>query len=181
MKKRSIKYFSGFTLIELLVVVLIIGILAAVAVPQYQVAVRKAKMMSMMPVIKAIDTAQQVYRLANGTYSGSFEELDVQLPAGGTVVPANNESDTPTISYPGFGCYMWRADQMHGTSAYCLLTQQDEILMRLEKRFREPYYICWAHPDNSISTKVCKSVADNYENNGNMNNGAQEKGWHINF
>ena len=70
----------GFTLIELLVVVLIIGILAAVAVPQYQLAVDKSKFASNMPLLDATETAQEVYYLANGQYATEFEQLDMQIP-----------------------------------------------------------------------------------------------------
>ncbi|MDD6153015.1 MAG: prepilin-type N-terminal cleavage/methylation domain-containing protein [Elusimicrobia bacterium] len=71
---------QGFTLIELLVVVLIIGILSAVALPQYEWAVEKSRAAEALAVLKTLREAQEVYYMANGQYAADMADLDVDVP-----------------------------------------------------------------------------------------------------
>ncbi len=88
----------GFTLIELLVVVLIIGILAAVAVPQYQKAVKKARLAQLDVTINALTKAIDLYVLENGYQevsltgnSGNSLDLDVLSCSSTTSSSCTNE------------------------------------------------------------------------------------------
>ena len=74
----------GFTLIELLVVVLIIGILAAVALPQYQKAVAKAQAANAISILKSVAIAQHAYYMTNGKYAEQLDDLDISVPWTGT-------------------------------------------------------------------------------------------------
>lgn len=71
---------EGFTLIELLVVVLIVGILAAVAVPQYERAVEKSRAAEAFTLAKSIQQAQEIKEMSTGKYSTSFDALAVSIP-----------------------------------------------------------------------------------------------------
>lgn len=90
---------KGFTLIELLVVVLIIGILSAIAVPQYQYAVYKARYVQLISVVENVVNAQERYRLAMGEYSVKFDTLDIDMPPDGRYAPSANSE---AIVYPKF-------------------------------------------------------------------------------
>jgi len=71
---------QGFTLIELLVVVLIIGILASIAIPQYFKVVEKARVAEAMSVISSIKSAEERYLARGGMYTSDFTQLDISYP-----------------------------------------------------------------------------------------------------
>ena len=95
---------KAFTLIELLVVVLIIGILAAVALPQYQTAVNKSRYAGLMPLAKSVKDAEEAQLMATGHYTAKLEDLSVQVP--GTIDDNTATTDHVTIElYNGDGNY----------------------------------------------------------------------------
>ncbi len=75
-----LNFGKGFTLIEMLVVVLIIGILAAIALPQYRKVVIKSRATAGFNIIKSLQEANERYYLVNNQYTRHFDDLDVEIP-----------------------------------------------------------------------------------------------------
>ena len=149
--------YNGFTLIELLVVVLIIGILAAVALPQYQVAVGKARFMQLKLLASAIEKAEQVHYLAEGKYTASFSELDIDLP--GVV-----SDDTNRVQYHSGYC-TFALDEPYGYKIYCKDTSGAQV-PGLVKYLNEKNFKCYTQGKPTLE-KICRSLSGP---NGSHNN-----------
>ncbi|MBR4682071.1 MAG: prepilin-type N-terminal cleavage/methylation domain-containing protein [Elusimicrobiaceae bacterium] len=99
---NKISYKKGFTLIELLVVVLIIGILASIALPKYEMAVMRSRYATLKSNVNALYEAEKVHQMTTGSYTADMEELSINL-TGCTL-----SADKRTCTYPWGMC---RADK----------------------------------------------------------------------
>lgn len=91
--------FGGFTLIELLVVVLIIGILAAIALPQYEKAVEKSRAAESLLMLRSIAQANRVYFMTTGQYARDINDLDIEIPGTDSVHRGYNRKQTKYFDY----------------------------------------------------------------------------------
>lgn len=109
---------QGFTLIEIMVVVVIIGVLAALVVPQIMNRPDQAKIVVAQGDLKAISAALEMYRLDNGVYPGTQQGLValVTRPAGNPV-PRNWNKDgylKQLPSDPWGNEYLYLSPGQHG-------------------------------------------------------------------
>ena len=89
---------KGFTLIELLVVCIMVGILVAVSVPQYQMAVQRVRYGQLQTMVKQLFKAEQIYYLENAEFTVDFDQLDIS-----SLPPRPKELVAPhgeVIAYP---------------------------------------------------------------------------------
>ncbi|MDY2939637.1 MAG: prepilin-type N-terminal cleavage/methylation domain-containing protein [Elusimicrobiaceae bacterium] len=105
MKNANISRLGGFTLIELLVVVLIIGILAAMALPQYFKAVERSRMAEAVTIMDSITKSQRRKWMQTNRYAEDFRGLDVS-PKGATANLYFTKGD-PQTGAGGNGFQIW--------------------------------------------------------------------------
>lgn len=152
---KNKKHPAGFTLIELLVVVLIIGILAAVAVPQYQLAVDKARLSKLLSMVQAVKKAQLAYELENGTLTDNWNDLTLSFP--GTIQGNKLTSDERwelqlTIAKEGTGS----ANAVIATDSL-LPGIQIWNFYRNRNTWGE-HFACYSLASNTRANRLCKSA-----------------------
>lgn len=143
---------KGFTLIELLVVVLIIGILSSVALPQYQAAVLKSRYAGLLPIVKSLANAQEIYYLENGEYAESFEDLTISLPSSFTLDNGNTKRLCSAKE-----CYNLSFDRMAGSLKNHSLTYTI-FLHNSPTGDRNVCSISQGNSSADAERKVCKSL-----------------------
>ena len=131
-KEKQNKNNNGFTLIELLVVVLIIGILAAIALPQYRLSVAKTKYTELKTIAKSVGDAAHIYYLVHNKYPTQMSQLDVTFQTDDITIGLPQISVCRKIfgvktchygyidpSYRPYLCYVYSSDISHPSNVIC--------------------------------------------------------------
>ena len=158
---------SGFTLIELLVVVLIIGILAAVALPQYQLAVAKSRAAGILPALNTFAAAEESYYLENGQYVLDMRLLSIDFPSSCKMITGTDGSSLQC----GFFYVEYNGWDQSLTASYCPGFSYEYQYCAPKRDFQFVFY-GWHHPnqekagqrfckvwnESTLGEKICQSI-----------------------
>ncbi len=146
--KKYKKIKNGFSLIELLVVVLIIGILSAILLPQYERVIAKTRLATAKSKARSLYDAVGRYYLANGKYTANLADLDIEV---GEVDP---NSPSKTITQNGTYCYI---NPNH--SCGCFIRVYNNIAINYYI-FRDMFYcLSYSKDVNDKANKLCQLEA----------------------
>ncbi len=145
---------KAFTLIELLVVVLIIGILSAIALPKYLIAVERARATEALILLKNLKDARMVYMLTNPDIANpALDELDVEIPGTDVACIAT------TTAHPFHQTKYFQIGLLNSGNPHAFRVSDGQLLYTLAYYNTLNAYFC--HVENGADTKyisVCKSL-----------------------
>ena len=152
---------KGFTLIELLVVVLIIGILAGVALPQYTKAVEKSRATEAITLLSNIAKAETVYALGTNSFTNDLNALDIQMPNINAGDTSKSETKNFNIEVSLAGGALHLVATRKGTVNVYSIIGSMPLNGNLQMWCKNGAgYAAAGLTGNSEAVKICKSIAN---------------------